>query len=69
MNGLREELDEIRKTCFTPREKEKVWEWIQENCKLLPESSAKFKRSKNDRLDQASMLHQVGCKGPERITG
>jgi flagellar biosynthesis chaperone FliJ len=45
VSSLRDELDEIRRTLFKPKKEQKIWEWIQENCKLLPESGAKLKRS------------------------
>ena len=46
MNSLKEELDEIRKTCFAPRGEQKIWEWARENCGLLSKSGAKLKRAK-----------------------
>jgi len=42
VDSLRDELDEIRRTCFTPKKEQRIWEWIEENCKLPPESGAKL---------------------------
>jgi len=51
VSSLRDKLDEARRIRFKPKKEHKIWEWIEENCKLLPESSTKLKRAKSDRLD------------------
>ena len=43
MSSLRDELDEARRTRFKPKKEQKIWEWIEENCELPPESGAKLK--------------------------
>jgi len=43
VSGLRDKLDEIRREIFKPKKEQKIWEWIEENCELPPESGAKLK--------------------------
>ena len=43
MIELRDTLIEIISSCYRPREKIKVWEWIEGNCELTTESGAKYK--------------------------
>ena len=43
MNSLSDDLTEILQKCYKPRKEQKVWEWIEENCELPPESGAKLR--------------------------
>jgi hypothetical protein len=52
VSSLRDKLDEARRIRFKPKKEQKIWEWIEESCELLPESGTKLKRAKSDRLDQ-----------------
>lgn len=52
MDSLSNELDEIRRTCFTSKKEQRIWEWIEENCELPPESGAKLKGLINTRVYQ-----------------
>jgi len=41
--NLKDELAGILQKCYQPRKEQKVWEWIEENCELPPESGAKLR--------------------------
>ena len=43
MNNFSDELTGIIQECYKPRKEQKVWEWIEENCELPPESGAKLR--------------------------
>jgi len=41
VSSLRDKLDEARRIRFKPKKEQKSWEWIEENCELLPESGTR----------------------------
>ena len=43
MSSLRDKLAEVLQRCYRPKKEQKIWEWIEENCELPPESGAKLK--------------------------
>jgi len=43
VSSLRDKLTEILQECYRPKKEQKIWEWIEENCELPPESGAKLK--------------------------
>jgi phage terminase large subunit GpA-like protein len=43
MDRIQETLDNVVLRFYQPRKKMKVWEWIDQNCELPPESGAKLK--------------------------